>query len=226
MFKLLALILIPVASINSANRIYEKGDYDGAVARYEEALKKDPDSEIANYNKGNALYRKERYGEAVESYNRSAASQDEKIEAKASYNLGNAKFKEGSAAKAGASGGAEGLFKESLDNYKRAMELDPADEDAKYNYEFVKRQLESLKEEDKEEEKKEQKEQKEENKGEQKDKGQQADNKEKASPQDAKELSKKEAEKLLESFGEEQRELEKDYKEKQMGGYGKVLKDW
>ncbi|MFQ5484273.1 MAG: hypothetical protein ACE5DO_02960, partial [Desulfobacterales bacterium] len=66
------------------------------------------------------------------------------LEAKAIYNLANTKYKLGNAQAKKDINGAIGLYRESLDYYRRAMEMNEKDRDAKYNHELVEKQLKVL----------------------------------------------------------------------------------
>jgi tetratricopeptide (TPR) repeat protein len=61
--------LSPVDSYNEANRLYEEGDYTGAIERYEEALLSSRDSRLF-FNLGNAYFKSGRVGKAVVNYRR------------------------------------------------------------------------------------------------------------------------------------------------------------
>lgn len=56
----------------SANGLYKKSDYSGAVLKYEEALKSGAVSASAYYNLGNAYYRTGKIGYAILNYERAA----------------------------------------------------------------------------------------------------------------------------------------------------------
>src|SRR3989338_3409838 len=81
--------------IKTGRRAYNKGDYDAAVNSYENVLKKDPESDLANYNLGTAYYKKGDYEKAVNYLQKSLLSENLKIKKNAYYNLGNALYKSG-----------------------------------------------------------------------------------------------------------------------------------
>ncbi|MBN1871996.1 MAG: tetratricopeptide repeat protein [Candidatus Omnitrophica bacterium] len=158
-------------SVKKGNLLYNKGDYEKALDAYEEALIESPDSDIVNYNIGGALYKNNNYEAAVNHLEKSLVSDSDELQQKASYNLGNAEYKAATQKEGEDLEGAIALMRSALRHYGRAIELDSEDEDAKYNYEFVKKELERLeqkmqsmpeesrKEESKEEETEEKKEQ-------------------------------------------------------------------
>ena len=61
--------LSPSESYNEANRLYEEGDYTGAVELYEDALRSTRDDRVL-FNLGNAYFKSGRIGKAVLNYKR------------------------------------------------------------------------------------------------------------------------------------------------------------
>jgi tetratricopeptide (TPR) repeat protein len=114
------------------------------LEKYKKAVEEDPDSDVANYNLGTAYYRKGDYEKSIDSFMKSLNTEDREIEAKAIYNMANSKYKMGSLQAGRDLSSAIGQYKESLDYYRRAMELDESDRDAKYNHELVEKKLKIL----------------------------------------------------------------------------------
>lgn len=119
------------SQVRKGNRHYHKGDYKPAIERYTQALSYAPESSEALYDLGNALYKAELFDKAEQTMIRAAADtlRSDTERAEAFYNLGNARFK-------------QQKYKEALESYRRAMLLDPADMEAKYNYAYTKKLLE------------------------------------------------------------------------------------
>lgn len=158
--------------VKKGNLLYNKGEFQDALKKYEEALLDNPDSDVVNFNLGSALYKTNDYKKAITHFEKSLVSDDESLEQNASYNVGNTKYKYGIAQEGTDLNSAVDLLRQSLRHYERAMELDPEDEDAKYNYEFVKEELKRLEEmqqkqqsQEKQEESESEKEQSEQEKG-------------------------------------------------------------
>lgn len=145
--------------IKKANKFYHEGKFDEALREYNEALTKGKDSAIINFNEGTAYYRKGDYENAASSSTKALLTDDKRLEAKADYNIGNAKYRAGILKENNDINTAINLFKQSLDYYKKAIEIDEKDEDAKFNYEFVEKKLKALKEKLKEQQKQQQKQQ-------------------------------------------------------------------
>ncbi|HCA78784.1 MAG TPA: hypothetical protein DEP53_03520 [Bacteroidetes bacterium] len=136
---LLPLLLILAVSTSSAqtvrshvsagNDAYAKSRYPDAEAEYKKAVQKDPTSREAQFNLGNAYYKQQRAEEAQRIYsNHVASAKTSGDQEMAYYNLGNTFFK-------------SNKLEESLETYKRALRLDPSDEDARYNYLLAKERL-------------------------------------------------------------------------------------
>ncbi|MBN3037892.1 MAG: tetratricopeptide repeat protein [Candidatus Omnitrophica bacterium] len=133
------------SEVKKGNILYDQGQFEEALKSYEEALSDLPNSEIVNFNLGDALYKTKDYKAAIGQFEKTLVAEDEAIEQKASYNIGNAKYKYGIGFEDSDLEQAIDLLEQSLRHYERAMELDAEDEDAKFNYEFVKKELERLK---------------------------------------------------------------------------------
>ena len=134
----------PAKAVREGNAFYKQGEYDKAVRKYLEAKEISPDSDIANFNLGTALFMKGEFQESVDAFTRSLNTENTGLEADAAYNIANAKYKLGSGLAESDMHGAADLYREALDYYKRANELDEKNADAKYNYELVERELKIL----------------------------------------------------------------------------------
>lgn len=131
-------------SVKEANKLYQKGKLDEALQKYNEASVAMPDSDIVNFNMGAALYKKENYQKAIDSFTRALTSEDKKLEADALYNLGNCKYKSGKLKENTDLSATVSFLREALDYYKRAVEIDQKNNDARFNHELVERELKVL----------------------------------------------------------------------------------
>ncbi|MDE6446443.1 MAG: tetratricopeptide repeat protein [Alistipes sp.] len=121
--------------VRRGNRLYDRGDYKGAIERYTQALDKAPECNEALYDLGNALCKAEMYDKAEQTMTRAAADtlRTDAERAEAHYNLGNAQFH-------------QQKYKEALESYRRSLLLNPDDMEAKYNYAYTKKLLEQQQE--------------------------------------------------------------------------------
>lgn len=132
------------AIVNDANKLYNDGKYNEALKKYGELDDPSKVSDIIDYNTGAALYKKYEYDRAEERFSKTLVTDNPELEAKANYNIGNSKYKIGKMTEQGKQGTVARLYREALEYYKRAIELDQEDGDAKFNYEYVKKELDSL----------------------------------------------------------------------------------
>ena len=144
------------ARIHEGNALYQQSLYDEALEMYNDAQIDAPESPELHFNIGNVNYRKEDHENAIETYRKSFNIDDIRLESKANYNIGNAKYRLGEKT------GNIALWREAMEFYRRAIELDADDEDAKYNLEFVEKKIkEALSKQQDEQEKPEQEQQQE-----------------------------------------------------------------
>lgn len=122
--------------VRKGNRQYAKGNYTESIERYTRALEAAPQSFEATYDLGNALYKAEQFEKAEQTMAAAAADtlRTDEERAETFYNLGNARF-------------AQEKYREALESYKQSLRLNPADEQAKYNYAYTKRLLEQQQQE-------------------------------------------------------------------------------
>ncbi len=114
--------------VEQGNSFYERGQYQQAVEAYNRALTEDPGNPRIYFNRGDALFKLEKYDEARESFFKVIPAEDEEMVQKAWYNIGNSFH-------------AQNKFQEAVDAYKRALDFNPADKEAKYNLELTLRKM-------------------------------------------------------------------------------------
>ena len=112
---------------------YADERYDVARTYYEDILLKRKNDNAAKYGLGTTAYKQKDIETALRFLSDAKNSEDLKLASKAYYNLGNM-LRE------------QNKMDESLSLYKKAMELDPSDEDAKINYELLKQVIQQNKE--------------------------------------------------------------------------------
>ena len=130
--------------LNEANRLYHEGKYEGASRIYQQVLTQSKDSSILNYNLGTTLYKKGDYLLAMEYFTKALHTEDRDLEPKANYNIGNCKTRLGEQSQKTNPQRTTELYREALDYYQRASELNDQDEDAIYNYRWVEKKLRDL----------------------------------------------------------------------------------
>ncbi len=131
--------------VRSGNNEYKNGHFKDAEIDYRKALTKSPNSQKATFNLGNSLYKQQNFDEASAQYLKLAQSEDKETpKAKVFYNLGNSLLE-------------NKKYKESIDAYKNALRQNPKDEDTRYNlsYAMTKLQQQKRQQQDKKEQQKE-----------------------------------------------------------------------
>lgn len=151
--------------MSKGNRLFKAADYKGAREIYADLSVDEPKSPPVRHNLGLAYYKENDDQKSLESLRQAVKDLEavpdkdpfkKKLLGKFYYHLGDALFK--NAAKAGEKQGqsnqpgqpdqqnqeaqqAGNFYLEALQNFQKAIEFDPGDEDAKYNYELTKLRL-------------------------------------------------------------------------------------
>jgi len=111
---------------DTANALYEKGQFKEAKVLYLEARDLEPDSEKLVFNTGNANHQLEDYEKALKDYGKLAKKKaaDEKIRSESFYNMGNTYF-------------VMQKLDPAIEQYKNSLRINPEDYDAKHNLELA-----------------------------------------------------------------------------------------
>jgi len=124
-FSISIILLSTVQGQDKGSKAYESGKYEEARAYYEHILNNRKNDASAQFGLGATAYKQQDMEIATRSLNAVKNSDNPSLAAKALYNLGNM-FRD------------QQKMAESLAMYRKAIELDPMDEDAKINYELLK----------------------------------------------------------------------------------------
>lgn len=138
---LLALFLV-ASSLNDprrANEAFQQGDFERAAELYRQAIEQNPDDARLWFNLGNSLANLGSDEEAAEAYqefrNRASSPQEQAL---ADYNLGKMKSD-------------QEQYDEALSSFRDALRKNPDDEDARHNYELAQRRLQQQQEQQQQE---------------------------------------------------------------------------
>lgn len=195
------------------NKYFDKQKYADAEASYKKAIEKKSNFPEAIFNLGDAMYKQGRYDDAAKQFELAAKLlADTALKARSFHNLGNCSLEKKE-------------YEDAIKAYKQALRLNPADKDTKYNLAYANAKLKD-KQQNKPDQNKQNKDNKQDqDKKDQKDKDEKGDKKEKKGT--GKELSKEQAEKLLEALkAEEQKTQEKMQKKTAKPQDAKLEKDW
>ena len=137
-FILLSILIQSLLAQDEGMLNYQKQNYKAAEEYYESVLENDDSNSKAYFGKGSSLYMQNDLKNAEISFNESIADSEELLQSKAYFNLGNISYK-------------NNKMDEALQFYKKALELNPDDDEARFNYEFIKYQKKPEEEKNEEE---------------------------------------------------------------------------
>lgn len=214
------------------NKFYKEQDYKQSAEAYNKALNLAPANPLANYNMGNTQFRLNKFEDAAGLYNNAIVNSRNKSE------------KEKSFYNKGVSFSKQQKLEESINAYKEALKLDPADQEARENLQkalLEKKQQDKNKENKDKQNKQDKDNKKDQNKNNKKDQDKQDQNKQDQEKQDQdkqkkpeeqeSKLTKQQVEQLLKSAAQKEKEvqqkLQKQEQEKERKrAYQMPEKDW
>lgn len=125
---------------------YQQQKYDDALNQFQGVLQQHPNNPAIDkleFDSGAAAYKLKNYDKALQSFSQSLLSPDRNLQGKGHYNLGNTLYRRGEAKKSDEDKLTD--WNGALKHYEDALKLEPANQQAKENYEFVKEKIEELK---------------------------------------------------------------------------------
>jgi len=128
-------------TVKKGNEHFENKRYQSAIESYRKVQVKSPDAPEVLYNLGTALYKVDALQESAQDLEIATKNaRDPKFKAQAFYNSGNVQYRLGN-------------FEKAIEAYKKALELDPTDKDAKYNLEFLQKKKNEMDKKDQDQKK-------------------------------------------------------------------------
>lgn len=206
MFVALFIDPTKIGKINTlkaeARKAYQSGDYETAIKKYRylvDSLHVQEDEVLLNL--ANAYFQTNDTTQALSQYQSLTQSGKAQLRSKAEQQLG-------------VMTNRAGKFEEALNHFKQAIKSDPANEDARYNYELLKKKLEEKKKQ--EQQKQDQNKDQQQNKEEEKDKkDQEKQDQKKDQEQKKDEQNKDQEQKDQEKKNEEQKKKEEQEQKEQ-----------
>ena len=110
---------------------YQNEQWDEALNYFQDALIDDPENPRLHFNIAATQYKKQRYEEALESLEKSLITDEASLQQGTYYNQGNVYYQ-------------LEKYQEAIDAYKKALDLQPEDQDAKYNLELVRAKIKEM----------------------------------------------------------------------------------
>lgn len=209
----------PVAKKNNEGvKLYNEDKAEEALSKWRDAQIDDPDKKELHYNIGSALYKQEKYEDAFKEYEKSLSSKDTALHAKTYYNMGNSSYR-------------MGRLPEAIEYYKKTLEIDPDDEDAKYNIEFIRKKMKENQQKQ-ELQQDQQEKQREGQKGDEEQESQGQEQQAGVNKREEKEqvqegdMSKEDAVRLLDAMKDDEKGLQRELRKQPGEGRYRVEKDW
>ena len=184
-------------AIRSGNKLYRKGQFEKAVPEYQKAIQQNPNNPVAHYNLGNVQFRSNQYAEAEKSFETiTGIAGNDELKQKTFYNKGVSLSK-------------QKKLLESIDAYKTAVKMNPADADARFN---LQKALTELRKQDSTQQKQPEPQKKQQQK-------------QQAKPKNSN-LDKKKIEQYLQSLAQKEQEVQRKIQQNRSRAVTKPEKDW
>ena len=138
-FSLILFVSSPLLAdeARKGEKFYEKKEFKKAEEAFLSAEIDEPDNQKHSYNRGVASLATKNFEGAIEAFTKSSNSSDGEIKKKSFFNLGHAQY-------------GKGDLEPSLESFKKFLELEPESKEAKENIEWVEKQIEKQKKQEKE----------------------------------------------------------------------------
>jgi Ca-activated chloride channel homolog len=176
--------------------LYHQQKYREAYAHFQQTLRDNPGTRATDrieFDAGAAAYKMKDYNKAMESFSQALLSKDPHLQAASHYNLGNTLYERGDVEQAEDKKLTD--WNGALQHYQETLTSEPKNQEAKDNYEYVKRKIEELKK--KQQEKKDQQKQNQQDKKDNKSSDQSGSPPPPVEPSDAAKKAKAEADKAV-----------------------------
>lgn len=184
-------------ALRNGNKLYKTGQYDKALPEFQSAVQQNPKNPIANYNLGNTQFRTNDFASAEKTFDAAIASASaDSFRQMAWYNKGVAESK-------------QKKLLESIEAYKNAVKMNPADSDARFN---LQKALSELKKQNESQNQKPDEKKKQQQKQEQK----------KPPPK----FDKKKIEQYLQSLAQKEQEVQRKIQQNRSRSVTRPEKDW
>lgn len=205
--------------LRSGNRLYADSLYDKAEVEYRKALELDPNGSQALFNLGNALLYQDKAQEAMDQYVMAEKRENEK------GNLAQIHHNMGVICQASKD------YARAVEYYKQALRENSTDHETRYNLALAMKQLKEQQQQqqqqnEEQQEQKEQEQQQQQNQEQQEQQQQQQEQQEQQAQEEEENMSKENAEQLLESAMQDEKDVQEKVKKMMQIKGRKLDKDW
>lgn len=201
--------------VREGNKKYKENKFTEAQKKYLDALGKRSDSYRGAFNLGDAYYKQGKYKEASEQFEiLSQRKTSNDSSSKVYHNLGNSYLKQKE-------------FEKSINAYKNALKKNTEDEETRYNLAYAQKMLQQQQQQQKQNQDKKEQDKKNDDKND-KDQDKKKDNKkDKKQEQPPQNISKEDAQRLLEALSNDEKKLRDKMNEKKVKvANAQIEKDW
>ena len=148
MVSMLLIALNGTSSARAASadalKDYDSGNYTKAYEKFSRLAEEQKDDR-QHFNAGSAAYKAGEFEKARDHFSASLLAEDLSIQQKSYFNLGNTLFRLG--AKSGDPEDREAFWEDAIKGFEDSLQIDKNDADARSNSQFVRKQLEKLRQE-------------------------------------------------------------------------------
>jgi Ca-activated chloride channel family protein len=203
--------------LHNGNKDYASKDYKGAAEEYQKALGDKSAAVQGKFNLGDAYYKQGQYDQAIDAYKQAlSVTKDKALMAHAYHNIGNSFLQ-------------QRKFEESVKAYENALYNNCKDEDTRYNLAYAQemlkqkqqKQQQQQKQNKQNQDKKDQQKQKQDQNKDNKDK-----DKDKQQQQQDKQMSKQDAQRMLDALNNDEKNLQDKLQKKKAVGQKQIEKNW
>jgi len=125
----------PYQAVQQGNALYQNGKYAEAAEQYGSASQLLPGAAEIHFNQGNAAYKQQDYGKAREHYTQALQTIDRRLEGKVKYNLGNVEYQQ-ALQNLQQPQAAMPHLRSAMTYYRDSLDVDPQQQEARYNLEL------------------------------------------------------------------------------------------
>ncbi|HEY5866777.1 MAG TPA: tetratricopeptide repeat protein, partial [Candidatus Tectomicrobia bacterium] len=125
----------PYQAVQQGNALYQSGKYAEAATQYSSASQTLPEAAEIHFNQGNAAYKQQDYHKAREHYTQALQTADRTLEGRVKYNLGNVEYQQ-ALQNLQQPQAAMPHLRSAMTYYRDSLDVDPQQQEARYNLEL------------------------------------------------------------------------------------------
>lgn len=203
--------------VRQGNRLFQKGDYEGGEVAYSKAVEKNEKNPQAHYNLGNSLLAQKKDSAAIEQFQKSGQLETNPLrKAQSFHNIG-------------VTCQQHKMYGDAIEAYKQALRLNPNDDETRYNLVLCQREKQKQDQQNQQDQQQQQQQKDQQQQQQKKDQQQQQQQQQQEQKQQEQkpQMSKENAEQLLNAAMQQEKRTQKRMKEAQQQGQKRRLeKNW